>query len=72
VENLVIASRQANNAKRAFLVAPHHLAHWHERNRRDQLALQQIATAARWETRPDETLSVVRAVYLRLPDGIEL
>jgi hypothetical protein len=34
--------------------------------------LQAIASTAAWETRADETSSVARAVYLRLPDGIEL
>ena len=72
IENLVVATRRANGDKRAFLVAPEHIARWRERNRAHETTLASVATAARWETRATETQSVARAIYLRLPEGIAL
>ena len=72
IENLVVANKAANNQKRAHLVAPEHLARWHERNERHRADLERVASAATWETRPSETTSVVRSVYLSLRDGSPL
>lgn len=71
IENLVVASRRANGDKRAFLVAPDHLRRWRARNESSS-DLAALATAARWETRPAETDSVARAIYLGLPEGVQL
>ncbi len=72
IENLVIADRRCNGAKRDFLAAGEHVRRWRERNiemRRDLLG---IAADRKWESHPEETLSVARGIYLRLPRGARL
>lgn len=60
---------------RDFLAASEHLAHWRERLDPDghtSPELLEVAAGARWETAPDRSLSVTRAIYLRLSSGARL
>ncbi len=70
IENLVVTDQRCNNAKRDFLTAADHLARW--RNRFDAHSAQsaqlaEIASRVRWDRHAEQTLSVARAIYLRLP-----
>ncbi len=69
--NLVAADGRCNNAKRHFLAAPGHVARWTQRVR-DPRPLADVARAVNWEWDPDRTLSVARAIYLRLPAEAKL
>ena len=72
IDNLVVAHRGCNGAKRDFLAAPEHVTNWRTRNSGEARALVQIAEHLRWETHPEETLGVARGLYSRLPDGARL
>jgi hypothetical protein len=72
IQNLVVASTAANAAKRAHLASVEHLARWRRRFIEQGQVLEQVATANRWPSHPDTTLSVARAIYLRLRDGVPL
>jgi 5-methylcytosine-specific restriction endonuclease McrA len=74
IHNLVAAHPACNNRKRDFLAADEHVAAWSERFRRPDLvaALEGIAVSRRWAAQPERTLSVARAVYLRLPEDARL
>lgn len=75
IENLVAAHPGCNEAKRAHLAAAEHVSRWRERFvRGTTLAheLESVATTARWDRHPDRTLSVARAIYLRLPPDAKL
>ncbi len=72
IENLVVTNRKVNGMKRAHLVAPQHLLRWGQRNHDQRDDLDQVARAASWESRPVETVGVVRSVYLSLRDGSPL
>lgn len=70
VENLVVCNRDVNGAKRAYLAAPEHVARWARRLGRgepERAELARIAEVARLDHRPAETVSVARALYLRIP-----
>ena len=67
IENLVIADKRCNAAKRDFLAAAMHVGNWRRRNEGHTPALAELARAAEWETHPADTLSVARSLYLRLP-----
>lgn len=75
IENLVVTDPGCNSAKRDFLAAAEHAARWVQRldcGSPDSRQLTEIARATGWETRPQSTLSVARAIYLRLPCGAKL
>jgi len=72
IENLVAADRSCNAAKREFLASANHLARWALRLSRDLESLNDIAAGLRWESRRTETIGVATAIYLGLPDGVEL
>jgi hypothetical protein len=75
VDNFVVCNRQVNNAKRAFLAAPQHVERWAKRLDRsaaERAELARIAGVAHMEFRPSETVSVARALYLRLPTSTRL
>jgi 5-methylcytosine-specific restriction endonuclease McrA len=72
LENLVVAHRRCNGAKRDFLAAVDHVRHWCRRASLHATELAEIAARARWERDPGKTESVARAIYLRLPDGAKL
>ncbi len=75
VENLVVAHQRCNSRKSDFLAAPEHLDRWSARfdsDGRVEPELTQVAGEARWESAPDRSLSITRAVYLRLPSDARL
>jgi 5-methylcytosine-specific restriction endonuclease McrA len=70
IENLVLADTGCNAAKRDFLASTEHVEHWTARlspNATTSQELREIAETLGWESHPLRTLSVARAVYLRLP-----
>lgn len=70
LENLVLTDAQCNNAKRDYLAAPEHLAHWREQMSVAPMA--QLALDLGWEHDENAALGVARGMYLRLPFGTEL
>jgi 5-methylcytosine-specific restriction endonuclease McrA len=75
IENLVVAHERCNSRKRDFLAAPEHLNRWRRRFEPGQLVapeLEEVAEEARWESAPERSLSVTRAIYLRLPPDAKL
>jgi 5-methylcytosine-specific restriction endonuclease McrA len=68
VDNLVVADRRCNGAKRDFLAADSHLERWREHNSRESSTLAQVARDLGWEAHADDTLRVARGIYLRLPE----
>lgn len=74
IHNLVVAHPRCNNHKRDFLAATPHVQAWTERFHDAQLhrSLDDLAAARNWTVHPDRTLSVARAVYLRLPEQATL
>jgi hypothetical protein len=75
IDNLVFAHASCNNAKRHFLAAPQHISRWiprFEEGSEIQSDLRDIAESVRWERHPDKTLSVARAIYLRIPEHLKL
>jgi len=72
IENLVVADGRCNGDERAFLAAPDHVGRWLGRNRQHASALADIAARASWDSRGERTLSVARAIDLRLPPTTKL
>jgi hypothetical protein len=69
IENLVAADARCNSSKRDFLAAPGHVEKWRGR---PSGALAAISRARQWESAGETTESVMRSVYLRLPEGTRL
>jgi hypothetical protein len=69
VENLILADEGCNGDKRDLLASPNLVARWTERNRLHRTALSDLALAAGWDSDPDGTLGVARAIYGHLPPG---
>jgi hypothetical protein len=69
IENLVLADRHCNGAKRYFLASTSHVARWTERMHDvdSRGTLTQIAGELGWDSHPTRSLNVARAMYLRLP-----
>ncbi|HPW21727.1 MAG TPA: HNH endonuclease domain-containing protein [Vicinamibacterales bacterium] len=67
IENLVVADKRCNAAKRDFLAAAPHVGNWRRRNESRLTALAELAREAEWERHPEDTLGVARSLYLRLP-----
>lgn len=75
IENLVVAHERCNGRKSDFLAAPEHVSRWRERfgpEFRAAPELEAVAAGARWESAPGRSVSVTRAVYLRLPTDAKL
>ncbi len=75
IENLVLADAGCNAAKQDFLASTEHVEHWTARLSTSATTsgqLQEIADAVGWESHSMRTLSVARAVYLRLPVDFQL
>jgi hypothetical protein len=70
LDNLVLADRGCNGAKRDFLASARHVKRWRERM--ESPAVPAVAAAEHWPRHPETTLGVARAVYLRLPNGSHL
>jgi 5-methylcytosine-specific restriction endonuclease McrA len=75
IENLVVSHERCNGYKRDFLAAAEHLAAWRGRLEAGSEAGRQLVELAGdtdWERAPERSLSVARAIYLRLPHGYKL
>jgi hypothetical protein len=72
LENLVVADRGCNGAKRDHLAAPDHLARWLERSQQQASDLEAIAQRAAWDRHPERSRGVARSIYLRLPEDVRL
>lgn len=72
LDNLVVAHSRCNQYKSDFLAAAEHVERWVERNDEHERALGEIARDRGWERDVARTTAVVRGVYLRLPEGVQL
>jgi 5-methylcytosine-specific restriction endonuclease McrA len=75
LDNLVVAERRCNGFKSSSLAAAEHLAHWARRfadNSSEYAQLDDLADRAGWDRHAVRSLSVARAIYLRLPDDARL
>lgn len=75
LDNLVVADRSCNNAKRAALPGLRHLERWWVRQQRGTAVddkMTEMAEAAGWYRRPEAAVSVATALYLRQPPGMAL
>jgi hypothetical protein len=70
--NLVVADARCNNRKRHYLAAAEHVESWRKRSERLADDLVNIALETSWESRPERTLGVARAIYCALPEGARL
>lgn len=71
LDNLVVAHRRCNNAKRDALAAVDHLAAWWERANDGPADrhLDAVATTTGWPRRTARTLAAARGIYLHQPPG---
>ena len=69
VENLILADNVCNNDKRDLLASPALVIRWTERNHLHGKALVDLALTNGWESDPDGTLGVARAIYGHLAPG---
>ena len=72
LDNLVVAHPRCNRHKSDFLAAAEHVEQWTARNADQHEVLHQIARDRSWERDEDRTAAVVRGIYLRLPDDVQL
>jgi 5-methylcytosine-specific restriction endonuclease McrA len=72
IHNLVAADQKCNGRKHDYLAAAEHVERWRRRARESASDLAEIARKASWESRPDRTLSVARAIYQMLPEDARL
>ena len=72
IQNLVLAHRRCNQAKRDFLAATDHVERWDRRLAKQGHDLQDIAARARWASEPSRLRNVARAMYLRLRESARL
>ncbi len=72
LDNLVVAHTGCNASKSDFMAAASHVERWRARLREHDDALEAIAARERWRRVPDRTISVARALYLKLPDTAQL
>jgi hypothetical protein len=72
IDNLVVADKKCNAAKRDFLAAAAHVSTWRRRNDSDARRLADLASDEEWESHPEDTLGVARGMYFRLPAAARL
>jgi hypothetical protein len=72
IDNLVAAHDECNGKKSDYLAAAEHVVRWRERSSRCAGDLAEIARKEAWESRPERTVSVARAIYRMLPDDARL
>lgn len=74
IHNLVATHRRCNTSKGAALATPSHVEAWSARFHRSDVreCLERVAAKRRWPAHAERTLSVARAVYLRLPADARL
>jgi 5-methylcytosine-specific restriction endonuclease McrA len=72
IHNLVAADQKCNHRKNHYLAAAEHVERWRQRSKKHASDLAEIARQASWESRPERTLSVARAIYGMLPGDARL
>ena len=75
LDNLVVADNGCNGLKSSSLAATEHLVRWTQRFSEDSRLYEQLVDLARlttWDRHAARSLSVARAIYLRLPDDARL
>jgi 5-methylcytosine-specific restriction endonuclease McrA len=75
LDNFVVADNPCNGFKSSSLAAAEHLARWARRfvdRSGEHVQLADLAQRSMWDRRPDRSLNVARAIYLRLPDDARL
>ena len=75
LDNLVVADQRCNSFKSSSLAAAEHLARWAKRvaeGSTEYAQLADLAEQAGWDRHAVRSLSVARAIYLRLPDDSRL
>ena len=70
IDNLVVADRRCNGAKRDFLASAGHVERW--RGRMEEPEVDEIVNASGWHRSDSVILGVARAIYLRLPRRVRL
>ena len=75
LDNLVVADRKCNGFKRSSLAATEHLTRWAKRcahGSTEYVQLADLAERVAWDRHATRSLSVARAIYLRLPEDARL
>jgi len=75
LDNLVVADKECNGWKSHSLAAANHVARWARRfadDSAEHAQLGDLAERVSWERHAVRSLSVARAIYLRLPDDARL
>jgi hypothetical protein len=72
IDNLVAAHDRCNGRKSDYLAAAEHVERWRDRSTRRAADLASLAGEKNWESRPERTFSVARAIYRMLPDDARL
>ena len=75
LDNLVVADTRCNAFESSSLAATEHVVRWAQRFAEDSSAyvqLDDLAQRAAWDRHAVRSLSVARAIYLRLPDDARL
>lgn len=72
IENLVLADRSCNGAKRDHLAAPIHLGQWLQRLGDHRGDLVNLAIDSRWDSDAPRSAALVRSTYTHLPRGTPL
>jgi hypothetical protein len=75
LDNLVVADKKCNGFKSNSLAATEHVTRWARRVAEDSTECAQLADLAEeagWDRHALRSLSVARAIYLRLPDDARL
>jgi hypothetical protein len=75
LDNLVVADQRCNGLKSSSLAASQHLARWSRRLKEhstEYVQLSDLAEQSAWDRHADRSLSVARAIYLRLPRDAKL
>ncbi len=73
IENLVVTDSRCNSYKRDFLAAAEHVRRWTDQRFGAKASdLGEIAGRLSWPRHPEQTIAVVRTIYLRLPERAKL
>ncbi len=72
IQNLVVADRDCNLAKKDYLPASQHLERWMKRNREQDEALSESAIELGWPSDKKRALGAASGIYRLLPSGAKL
>lgn len=75
IDNLVVADHRCNGLKSSSLAASEHVARWSRRLQRDSTEYVQLAdlsVQSAWDRHDEQSHSVARAIYVRLPADAKL